>query len=886
MQASTSKRILAATTGAAFLSLIAPVGAATIWVEGEDASPANVKPQPQWYGKVKKDLLSGGDWLSNFASTEGTGEFSIEVPEDGSYAFWVRANPLQAKLDYSIGGGEWKLVDFTDRRGLQNIAEDNKPDLRFIAWVKVGNVDLKKGTTVVKFRMHSASNNHGGLDCFTLTTEPFVPQGVVKPGVAAAAGPADWFPLMPENDTFPADAATDMSALNHTPAGKFGPVIAKGKDLVFADGGEPVKFWGVGANVEAKAGREASLQRIKYLRKHGINYVRQHPLFDAVATNGKIDPAKLAEYDWWFAELKKAGIYSCWSVFYHFPISASDGYPADLFNELSPVGKDGLRDTYGLIQSSPELWDIRLKVLTQLLDHRNPHTGLRYADDPALATVEFQNEDCIFFHNPLSELSSASPKKWPLHAKRMREKFAAWAKGKYGDDAALAKAWGELGKESLASGELGLMMPWEMDASGIRGRYTGKEKRAGDQLRFMAEMQRALYDKTEKAVRATGFKAQTVTTNWLGGSALVDQTNIYTDTIGSMIDRHNYAGGGAGGHGIHEGGVYAESHLGQPGRHLFEIAFKQVGDMPFSLSEWTMCPPNQWKAEAAPIVAFYGMGLQGWDASLHFIQSGSRLGDGWPGMASYATDTPHYMGQFPALAFAVRKGHFKEAPVVAARVATEDTLFSGKASWIQNYYDGKTHVKSPGAVPEEVFAMGRVTIDFKGGKAENADFKPMWDESAKTITSATGELVWDYGKETILVKSAKTQGLVGRTAGRQIELPGVSVKTSTEFVSLIFTPLDDAPLADSKRVLVTALARDKQSGAKYSDDGTKLEAVGTAPLLLEPVQAEILLKGSKPVEVRALDYQGAPKKGSVAVKADGSFVIDGTSAAYYYEIRR
>ena len=65
-------------------------------------------------------------------------------------------------------------------------------------------------------------------------------------------------------------------------------------------------------------------------------------------------------------------------------------------------------------------------------------------------------------------------------------------------------------------------------------------------------------------------------------------------------------------------------------------------------------------------MAFYGMGLQGWDASYHFIQSGVRLGDGWPGMSSYATDTPHYIGQFPALAYALYNHHITEsAPAVA-----------------------------------------------------------------------------------------------------------------------------------------------------------------------------------------------------------------------------
>jgi len=882
----TTKQPIRYQAAAALLALTSlHATAASIWVEGEAASPVSVKRQPQWYDKVKKDLLSGGDWLSNFGPNEGNGEFTIQVPEDGSYTFWIRANPIQAKLDYSINGGAWTPVDFKDSRGSQNIAEDNKPDLRFITWVKAGAVDLKKGTAVVKFRMSSASNNHGGLDCFVFTTDPFVPQGIVKPGAVAASGPADWFPLMPDDDRFSKDSVTDMSALNHEPAGKFGPVVADGKDLRFANSKEPVKFWGVGANFSAKNSKEDSLQRIKYLRKHGINYVREHPLFDVVSTNGKVDPAKLDAYDWWFSELKKAGIYSCWSVFYHFTVSASDGYPPELFAELSDSGKGGLKDTYGVIQASPQLWEIRQKVLIALLDHKNPYTGLRYADDPALATVEFQNEDCIFFWNPLNQLSSADSKTWPLHAKMLRQRFAAWVKERYKTDEAVKQAWGRF-NESLSAGELQLMGPYELDAAGIRGKFAGQTKRGGDQIRFMTEMQRGLYEQTEKAVRATGFKAQTVTTNWLGGSALVDQANIYTDTIGSMIDRHNYAGGGAGGHGIHEGGIYADSHLGRPGKYLFSIGFKQVGDKPFSLSEWTMCPPNQWKVEAAPITAFYGMGLQGWDASLHFTQSGSRMGDGWPGMTSYASDTPHYMGQFPALAFAVRKGHFKEAPVVAARTATVEKLFSGMPAWAQNYYDGKTQVNSPGAVADEMFAVGRVTIDFKGGEAKQEDARALWDQAGKTITSATGELVWDYGKETILVKSPKTQGVVGKAGGRAIELPGVSVKSDTAFVSLLFTPLDDQPLEASKHVLITAMARDKQSGAKYSDDGTKLEAVGTAPLLMEPVQAAIRLKGTKPAQVRALDYQGVPKKDAVTVQADGTFAIDGTSAAYYYEVKR
>ena len=74
--------------------------------------------------------------------------------------------------------------------------------------------------------------------------------------------------------------------------------------------------------------------------------------------------------------------------------------------------------------------------------------------------------------------------------------------------------------------------------------------------------------------------------------------------------------------------------------------------------------------------------------------------------------------------------------------------------------------------------------------------------------------------------------------------------------------------------------------AKYSDDGTKLLATGTAPLLLEPVQASIKLTGPPPRSIRPLDHYGMPKKEPVPVAADGTFQIDGRYRAYYYEVLR
>ncbi len=863
-----------------------------IWIEGEAPSRHTMNRHPWWYDQVKKDVLSGGDWISNFSKDkDGTADYDFTVLTADSYAFWIRANPMVgAQLDWKLDGSKWTPVDFKDARGQQNIAADNKPDMRFIAWVKAPNVKLAAGKHTITFRMAGAEQNshHGGLDCFVFTRIPFVPAGAKKPTIAkTGGGPGDWFPLLADEDTFDPRSVIDMSRLVPAPAGQFGFLKANGKDLKFEKASAPVKLWGCGANVEpGRYSREQLAVRAKYLRKFGINTVRQHAVWDELNTNGKIDPQKLDQYDWWFAELKKNGIYTDWSVFYHWTITRDTGYP--LFDELD--GSGNVRDTYGVITAAPALWELRNKVVVELLNHKNPYTGLRYADDPALAVVEMQNEDSIFFWNPLGELASDKPKKWAAHAQQLRKGFAGWAKAKYKTDDALKSAWGALKEgDSVNAPELRLMTPWELDGKGPRGPFTGMNRRAGDVIEFLAELQHAEFESAEKAIRSAGFKAVTMTTAWQVGGSATDPANIWTDSVGSMIDRHNYAGGGDGGHGIAEGKVNNESHLATPGGGIFTVGMKQVESKPFSVTEWTQSAPNQWKAECAPIMAFYALGLQGWDASWHFMQSGTRLGDGWPGMSSYTTDTPAYLGQFPALAFALYRGHIVESPPVAARRLSKAELFTGLDALKQDATKGGHDVKTmivDGGTPLEAFAIGRVTVDFKGGKTEQADFAKFWDQPNKIIRSVTGELTWDYGRQLITVQTPKTQAVIGRPGAGLVQLPGVAATFKTPFVSTIFTPLDDLPLAQSKHILITALAQDKQTGARYNADGTRLESVGTAPLLLEPVQATLRFAGAKPAQVNALDHYGVPTGKTVPIAADGSITINGTFRAYYYEVNR
>ena len=45
-------------------------------------------------------------------------------------------------------------------------------------------------------------------------------------------------------------------------------------------------------------------------------------------------------------------------------------------------------DTYAFINFAEDVQDLMIEMIVNLLKHKNPHTGLVYAQDPALAFIE------------------------------------------------------------------------------------------------------------------------------------------------------------------------------------------------------------------------------------------------------------------------------------------------------------------------------------------------------------------------------------------------------------------------------------------------------------------------------------------------------------------
>ncbi len=95
----------------------------------------------------------------------------------------------------------------------------------------------------------------------------------------------------------------------------------------------------------------------------------------------------------------------------------------------------------------------------------------------------------------------------------------------------------------------------------------------------------------------------------------------------------------------------------------------------------------------------------------------------------------------------------------------------------------------------------------------------------------------------------------------------------------------------AEKLLVTAVAQSRNTGAEISADGTTITSLGTAPILVQPVLGKIVLKTYDDFDVYILNSSGVradDRKASVEKNENGFTVITmklGDNATYYEIVR-
>ncbi len=694
------------------------------------------------------------------------------------------------------------------------------------------------------------------------------------------AGP-DWFAFAPSGELGPSELG--MERWLDAPAGRHGGVRMDKDRFLFEDE-TPVKFWGVnlsyggGCAPEKKDGEFTAARFARY----GINGVRLHKFSyptDAMGIGDRndatrMDPEGLDRLDAFAAELKKRGVYFGWSHTFGFHVCPGNRGRLLAYDEID---KNLKRNTYAFIHFAEDVQDLMIEMVVNLLGHRNPYTGLTYAAEPALSFIELQNEDDIFFYTSEKALGAC-----PTYRARFLERFAEWLTARYGSEAALRTAWaGALrADESLAARTIVPQTnPWFFGDRHLPGQTGGARRRLLDTARFLHDVQNKFYDKFVAAIRAAGYKGPLVGSPWQAPSMVPHYYNLRSDYLVGYIDRHNYFGE-----------KLADSMLARPGSGYFSTGLQQVLDRPFGLSEWIHVWPALYSAEGPAIIAAYGMGLQGWDASYEF-QSGSshRVFSeraGWFPWGVWEADVPTQLGQYPTLARMVLRGDVREAEVISVRRVSLEELQAGTFSFADEVQQQGDVKSFGGAVPPEALAAGRAVVEFTE-KPEPSTFPDLAKHRrGSSIVAATGQLAWETaGKGFFTVDTPGTKAVVGFAEGRKLALGAVTFEGKCPYASIVLTAEEkDRTLADSARALLSAVARSCNTGLKYFALDGKVLDNGKGPILLEPVRAAITISGRKVREVEVLDHDGRRTGKKLPVEG-GRFTIDGSrDRTMYYAV--
>lgn len=281
---------------------------------------------------------------------------------------------------------------------------------------------------------------------------------IVATGVAAAILSMAWQPARSQNAgrlfpfVVPWDDAsagpTDLSGWNRPIEGEASRLrIGPGGHLY--RGSERVRLFGFDISSGAPFPDPAVGGRVAArLARLGVNYVRIAQNSNPTpagwldpATAATLDPEAIDRLDGFIAQLRRRGIY-VHLVLNHFRRVYPSQVPGFEARRALPDGWP--RMGTGVTEFYPPVVAQNQALARQLLTHRNPRTGLTYAEDPAIAIVEVTNEDGLVRSwrdgalDPI--IAGGAPHLRPLRDE-LQARWTRWLRARYPSDTAVRAAW-------------------------------------------------------------------------------------------------------------------------------------------------------------------------------------------------------------------------------------------------------------------------------------------------------------------------------------------------------------------------------------------------------------------------------------------------------------
>ena len=722
-------------------------------------------------------------------------------------------------------------------------------------------VEVKPGTNVLKIAARAGKD---GWKC-----------NVVEPyRTFVFRENAEWKPYRFESNIVLPGSALDLSSQVPRPAGAAGrlSVGADGSFVFEKEPEVPVRLLGtngIGLRFDRPAEEFRSNARrfAQQARRLGYRIIRTHWYLDRMCLNTgadlKIDPEMLNRWDILIDELKKEGVYL------HFTLLSFI-----LYGDSEAAMKD--RRYHKLMAYLDGEWETaRLDFAANaLFRHVNPYTGLAWKDEPAIAIVEYYNEQELGLN-----FLPRTLKEYPAARERLKELFAKWQMERYGNITA----------------EL------PVNLSG-----PDREREA----EFWFSRARISARKFGEIVRAAGYPGLVAPYSFsksLGHCAARWEFADVGDCHAYFQHPTNWSRSGsvvASGSSISAGADYWRSSFGT-----------RLAGRPFIVSEYNHCYWNPYRYETGLLFGAYSA-FQGGGALM--IHSGG-VEVGRPGRVScfsVAHSPLMLAGQFLTAQLFQRGDVCRSAHRVTVPVTREfmrrngNSLFAlDNAQTMLAFLSGfsvefpevasaqkvpppKADLRIPPFGVSNIFSHGWFSSVTGNGSSDLLQ-KTVAQMKAKGILSPenktapergifesdTGELLMDCGGKQLLVTTPRTEA-AAVVSGESIALKTVSILRSSIPACVALSSVDNRPLASSSRMVLVYQTEDANAGMVLGGDRATLHALGSRPILCRTGKLSLNAK-LKPADWRlfALGPDGSRREELPAEYRDGvlSLTIDTAS---------
>jgi hypothetical protein len=306
-----------------------------------------------------------------------------------------------------------------------------------------------------------------------------------------------------------------------------------------------------------------------------------------------------------------------------------------------------------------------------------------------------------------------------------------------------------------------------------------------------------------------------------------------------------------------------------------------MADKPYTVSEVNHPFPNQYACEGIPILAAYA-GFQDWDGIVWYCFEQKRD----PNWKPYVGDPfdvsldPIKMPQIMAGALMFERGDVAAAQQTIIRTYTT-----------QQVYDSRLLARAERPYFTPGFPLSEPLLhESRIGSLSGPPTAAIAAQAPGTYTSDTGQLVWYTNpRQTglVTIDTPRSQGLIGFVKANGKSVTNLSADVKNDFCAIVVNSLEDKPINEASRLLLTAGDRVTNTGMTLDPTGVRVIRRGISPSLIEPVTGTIVLRnlnGANAVSVAPLDGGGHALGGPIIARnsADGWQIPVGDPAATWY----